>query len=124
VKPPLNIDFPLHFDSLGHTATVDEDAHLRDMVEQVLFTNYGERVNRPDLGGGALALVFAPNSPQLAAGMQFGLKASLLRWLGDVIEVQDLDVTSEDSTLRIEVSYRVRRTGEVLSDTFTRESGS
>ena len=64
------------------------------MIEQLLFTNPGERVNRPDFGSGLLQLVFAPNSPELAAALQFTLQAALERWLGDVIEVRELEVTS------------------------------
>ena len=57
------------------------------MIEQMLFTNPGERVNRPDFGSGLMQLVFAPNSPELAAALEFTLQAALDRWLGDVIEV-------------------------------------
>jgi phage baseplate assembly protein W len=116
----MNIDFPFHFDPLGRTATAGYDDHVRDMIEQLLFTNPGERVNRPDFGSGLLQLVFAPNSPELAATLQFTVQAALQRWLGDVIDLQALEVTSEDSTLRIAVQYVVRRSGETRVDTFER----
>ena len=83
----MNIDFPLHLDGGGRTATTDDDDHIRDMIEQVLFTNPGERVNRPDFGSGLLQLVFAPNSTELAAALQFTIQAALQRWLGDLIEL-------------------------------------
>jgi len=120
----MNIDFPFHFNRLGHSATTDDDDHIRDMIEQFLFTNPGERVNRPDFGSGLLQLVFAPNSPELAAAVQFTIQAGLQRWLGDVVEVQALDVTSEEATLRVVVQYAVRRTGEHRTETFVRSSGS
>ena len=63
----MNIDFPFHFDGSGRTASTDDDDHIRDMIEQLLFTSPGERVNRPDFGSGLLQLVFAPNSPELAS---------------------------------------------------------
>jgi hypothetical protein len=47
------------------------------------------------------------------------MRAALQRWLGDVIEVQDLAVSSDDSTLSIDVAYLIRRTAEVRTDTFT-----
>jgi phage baseplate assembly protein W len=119
----MNIDFPFHFDSLGRTATAGDDDHIRDMIEQLLFTNPGERVNRPDFGSGLLQLVFAPNSPELAAALQFTVQAALQRWLSDVIDLQALEVTSEDSTLRVTVQYVVRRTGAARVETFER-SGS
>src|SRR5205823_2502220 len=79
---------------------------------QFLFTNSGERVNRPDFGSGLLQLVFAPNSPELAATVQFTIQAGLQRWLSDVILVQKVEVTSEDSTLRAVIQYVVNRTNQ------------
>lgn len=120
----MNIDFPFHFDRLGRTATTDDNDHIRDMIEQFLFTNPGERVNRPDFGSGLLQLVFAPNSPELAAAVQFTIQAGLQRWLGDVVEVQALNVTSDDARLQVELQYTVRRTGERRTEIFVRSSGS
>lgn len=108
----MNLDFPLHFDGRGATATVDEAGHIRDLIEQVLFTNTGERLNRPDFGCGLLQLVFAPNSPELAATVRFTVQAALQRWLGDVIDVQDLQVDATDSALSVDLHYRIRRTGQ------------
>lgn len=114
----MNIDFPFHFDNRGRTATTSDDNHIYDIIEQLLFTNPGERVNRPDFGSGLLQLVFTPNSPELAATLQFTMQAALQRWLGDLIEVQALEVTSEDATLRVVLQYLVRRSGEQRMETF------
>jgi phage baseplate assembly protein W len=116
----MNIDLPFHFDGRGRTAATDYDDHIRDMIEQLIFTNPGERVNRPDFGSGLMQLVFAPNSPELAATLEFALQAALQRWLGDLIELQELEVTSEDATLRVVVQYVVRRTGEPRTETIER----
>jgi phage baseplate assembly protein W len=114
----MNLDFPFHFDPRGRTAATTYQDHVRDMIEQLLFTNPGERVNRPDFGSGLLQLVFAPNSSELAAALQFAVQAGLQRWLGDVIELQSLEVGTEDSTLRVVVRYVVRKSGEQQMDTF------
>jgi phage baseplate assembly protein W len=116
----MNIDFPFHFDRRGRVAAANEDDHIRDMIEQFLFTNPGERVNRPDFGSGLLQLVFAPNSVELAAALQFTVQAGLQQWLGDLIEVQRLEVTSDDAELRVELQYMVRRTQMNRTRTFTR----
>ncbi len=108
----MNIDFPFHFDGRGRTATTDDDDHIRDMIEQLLFTRPGERVNRPDFGSGLLQLVFAPNSDELASALRFALQGALQLWLSDVIDLEDLQVLNDAATLRIAVSYVVRRTGE------------
>jgi phage baseplate assembly protein W len=104
----MNIDFPIHFDRRGRTAVTDDDTHLQEMIEQLIFTNPGERVNRPDFGSGLQQMVFAPNSPELAAALQFMMQAALQRWLGDLIQVQNLTVTSEDSSLKINIQFSKR----------------
>jgi len=116
----MYIDFPLHFDSRGRSAATDEHDHIRDLLEQLIFTSPGERVNRPDFGSGLLQLIFAPNSPELAATVQFTLRAAVQHWLGDLIDVQELEVEAVDSTLSIALSYVVRRTGQPQSTTITR----
>ena len=116
----MNIDFPFHFDSRGQTAKADDDHHIRDMIEQLIFTNPGERVNRPDFGSGVLQLIFAPNSPELAATVQFTLQAAIQQWLGDLVDLKELEVISSDSTLQLEMTHVVRRTAEEQSATLTR----
>src|ERR1700676_3331889 len=118
----MNIDFPYHFDGRGRTAATDDDDHIRDMIEQVLFTAQGERVNRPDFGSGLLQMVFAPNSPELAAALQFTAQAALQRYLGDVIDLQSLEVTSQDSTLNVVVKYVVKLTGDSHTENFVRSA--
>lgn len=116
----MHIDFPFHPDGRGRTAQVGDAQHVRDMIEQLVFTHPGERVNRPDFGSGLLQLVFAPNSPELAATVQFTLQAALQRWLQDVIEVRALRVEAEDAAITVHVSYLLLRTREALDASFTR----
>lgn len=116
----MNIDYPFQFDNRGRTVATGDDDHVRDMIEQFLFTNPGERVNRPDFGSGLLQLIFAPNSPELAATLQFTVQAGLQQWLGDVIAVEALEVTSDEATLRVELKYLVRRTQETRVASFER----
>ena len=108
-------DFPFHIGPTGRTAATDYSDHVRDMIEQLLFTEPGERVNRPDFGGGVRQLVFAPNSPELAGTLMFTLRAALQQWLGDAIEVEELDVTADDARLSIDLSYWLRETGDKVS---------
>ncbi len=119
----MQIDVPFRFDGRGRTALTGEDDHIRDMIEQFLFTAPGERVNRPDFGSGLLQLVFAPNSPELAAALQFTIQAGLVRWLGDLIELRAVEVEADDAALRVGVAYLVRRTGEARSEIFERRTG-
>jgi uncharacterized protein len=116
----MNIDFPFHFDSKGRTASTGRDDHIRDMIEQFLFTSPGERVNRPDFGSGLMQMIFAPNSPELASALQLTIQAGLQRWLGDVIDVHNLEVTSQDAMLTVDLAYAIRATGETRRETFVR----
>jgi phage baseplate assembly protein W len=118
----MNIDYPFHFDRRGRTAATGDEDHIRDMIEEFLLTSPGERVNRPDFGSGLLQMVFEPNSPELAAALQFTIQAGLQQWLGDLIEVKRLEVTSSKADLRVEVQYVIRRTQQSVTDTFTRST--
>jgi phage baseplate assembly protein W len=117
----MDIAFPFDFDARGRTASCGRDAHIRQMIEMLLFTSPGERVNRPDFGCGLNRLVFEPNSPELASALQFTIQAGLERWLGDLIEVRRLSVESVDSRLHVGLDYLVRRTGTEDSASFERD---
>ena len=106
----MNPDYPFHFDGCGRTAPTDDDDHIRDLIEQLLFTRPGERVNRPDFGSGLLQLVFAPNSDELAATAQFLVQGALQQWLGDLILVENVNIDSHESTFIVTVQYTIRRT--------------
>ena len=115
----MNIDFPFHL-SHGRTASIDNDTHISEMIEQLLFTNPGERVNRPNFGSGLAQLLFGPNSPELATALQFTMQATLQQWLGDLIQVQSLEVTSIGSTLNISIQYIVRGNNQPQTALLTR----
>ncbi|MGW2118027.1 GPW/gp25 family protein [Streptomyces zhihengii] len=113
-----DIAFPLRADLRGRTAHAGADGHVRDLIEQLLFTSPGERVMRPDFGCGLLDLVFTPNSPELASALELSVQASLQRWLGELIEVEALDVVSEENVVRVYLRYTVRSTGSLRDEMF------
>jgi hypothetical protein len=115
-----HVDYPFRVDGRGRTATAGQDEHVRDLIEQVLFTNPGERVNRPTFGSGLLALVFAPNSDALAASSQLTVQGNLQQWLGDVIQVHDVQVEDDEAELRVVVRYSIRRTQQPVVAEFRR----
>ena len=119
----MNIAYPFHFDGRGRTADADDEEHIRQMIEQLLFTSPGERVNRPDFGTGLMQLIFAPNSPELAAATEFTVQGALQQWLGEVVKVEAVDVSSEEAMLRISVQYVIRRNQQRRSVEFSREIG-
>jgi uncharacterized protein len=116
----MHIEYPFHPDNRGRTAQTTDDEHIRDLIEQVLFTAPGERVNRPDFGSGLMQLVFGPNSDELATATQFMVQGSLQQWLADLIQVEAVQVESEDATLTVTVQYVVRRNQQRRVTEFTR----
>jgi uncharacterized protein len=118
----VEIDYPFRIDRRGRTGGTDVDDHLRDLIEQVLFTAPGERVNRPSFGSGVHQLVFAPNSEELATATEFLVQGALQQWLGELIQVEAVQVESEDATLRVTLQYRKRPAEEIRTVEFRREA--
>ena len=115
--------FPWRFDGSGRTQGDDHPTWVRGLVEQVLFTAPGERVMRPAFGSGLAELVFAPNSPELAATTQFLVQGALQQWLADLITVDTVEVEAVEARLTVRVVYTLRATGEVQDATFERGIG-
>jgi uncharacterized protein len=113
--------FPFRVDGRGRTADTDRESYVRELIEQVLFTALGERVNRPDFGTGLQQLVFAPNSPDLATATQYLVQGALQQWLGEAIVVESVEAASEDASLTVTVKYRLRGSDLRRSATFERE---
>jgi len=118
----MNVSFPFQFDGTGGTADPQTD-YLNQLIEQVLFTSPGERVNRPDFGSGVLQLVFANTSPEIAAATQFSVQGALQKWLSGQIKVLSVAVTSLDSTLTVTVTYAPLSTGVSQVQTFVYGGG-
>lgn|SRR2546425_1386586 len=116
----MNIAYPFHLDAGGRTASVKDDDHIRQLIEQVLFTTPGERVNRAGFGSGLMQLAFSPNSAEVATATQFLVQGALQQWLGDVIQVQGVDVQTMESRLLVTVRYVIRRTQQATVSTFSR----
>lgn len=117
----FDIQFPYAIDGRARTAGAPYDSHIREMIEQILFTSPGERVNRPDFGAGLNRLVFEPNSDALAATLEFTIQGNLNQWLQERIEIDTVQVENDEAILRITVAYRVRRSGVRHVATFEEE---
>jgi phage baseplate assembly protein W len=117
----MEIGYPFHIDGRGRTADAAHEEHIRQLIEQLLFTSPGERVNRPDFGTGLMQLVFAPNSDELAATTQFLVQGALQQWLGELIQVEAVEVENEEAVLRVTIQYAIRRTQQRQVAEFSRE---
>lgn len=114
------VSFPYRFDTRGRTASATDERHVRDLIEQVLFTSLGERVNRPTFGSNLMQMVFTPASDELATVTQFLVQGALQQWVGDLIHLDSVDVELLEATVEVTVVYRLRRTGMQETATFSR----
>ena len=115
----MNLYFPYQFDGRGRTQEAALQDYLKQLVEQVLFTSPGERVNLPDFGSGLLQLPFAPNSQELAAATQFAVQGALQKWLSGYVKVQSVTATAQDAVITVTVSYTPLTTDVTQVQTFT-----
>lgn len=119
----MNLKYPYSFGSSGSTAQTDLAHHIRDMIEQILFTAPGERVNRPTFGTGTAQLVFQPNRDVLAGAQQQVIQASLQLWLSDLIQVASVDVVNVDAQLEITIRYTIMQTQQQQVEQFVYGGG-
>ena len=116
----MEIAFPFAVNVDGRVADATYEDHVRQLIEQLLFTEPGERVNRPDFGCGLMELVFAPAGSEMAAATQALVQSSLQRWLSDVIRVEGVHVDNEESKLIITIQYVLLSTQERSTATYVR----
>jgi uncharacterized protein len=101
----MNLYFPYQFDGRQRTSEANLQDYLSQLIEQVLFTSPGERVNMPDFGSGVSQLTFGPNSLEMAAATQFTVQAALQKWLGNYVKVQSVVASSQNEVLTVAVTY-------------------
>jgi phage baseplate assembly protein W len=114
------VTFPLQLAPTGTTATVPYLVELEQLIEQLLFTDPGERLNRPTLGAGVTAFVFGAMSEELVSAAEFLVQSNLQQWLGSVIKVQAVSVTAVESSLEIFVTYQPLAGGSLRTAVFRR----
>ncbi len=119
----MQVAFPYQFDGSERTARVTEARHTRDLIEQILFTNPGERVNRPNFGAGILQLVFGPAAPEAAATAEFMIRGALQQHLGQRIEIDTVETEAEEATLRIRIAFRMLGREETELAEYALETG-
>jgi len=111
----IEIAFPYRLDDRGRTATAAYGDHVEQMLELLLLTRPGERVNQPTFGCGLLDQVFAPNSPEIAAALNVTIAAAISLWLRDVLSVTSLDVTAQEGQLIVSIGYTLLATGSAVN---------
>jgi hypothetical protein len=121
----MYLNFPYQLDGRGRTGEAGSvDDYVQQLVEQVLFTSPGERVNLPDFGSGLLQLPFVPNSVEMAAATQFAVQGALQKWLSGYVRVLSVVASAEDAVLTVTVSYSLLNTDVTQVQTFVHGGAS
>jgi phage baseplate assembly protein W len=115
----MNLNFPYQFDGRGRTQNATVQDYLAQLVEQVLFTSPGDRVNMPSFGSGLRQLAFAPNSVELEAATQFAVQAALQKWLAGSVTIQSVVASAQEAVLSVTVTYSPMNTDVSQVQTFT-----
>lgn len=108
------VHFPFAIDRGGGRLReeADYEAYVVQLIRQVLLTNLGERVNRPNFGCEVRRMVFAPLSPVTAGYVKTLVYQALTTWLANFIRPETIDVRVAESRLDIDIEYTVIARGE------------
>lgn len=118
-----HLSFPFRVAADGRTAQVSaEEEHVRDELVQLLLTSPGERAFLTDFGGGVRRLVFEPADPSAQGMAKAVITQAVSNWLGHRVELQGLEVLIHDSTIEVEVAYRLAGTEETRVLRFQRNT--
>jgi uncharacterized protein len=110
---PSYLSFPLRIGIAG-AATSGRSVHVREQIEQVLFTDPGERVFRPEFGAGIRAVIFEPNDSVLSELLRKRLTDSLTDALRGEVDPKSLQVelTRDEEKLFVVISYALATIGQ------------
>ena len=119
-----HLSFPFRIGQDGRTVQVNAlDEHVRDEIVQLILTNQGERLFLPEFGGGVRRLVFEAINEATHGMTKANLTQAISQWLGHRITVEDLNVDVNESTINVEVKYRIAGTEDTRILRFQRQGG-
>lgn len=109
---PPYLAFPFRVSADGAEVSHRSD-HVREQIEQVLYTDPGARVFRPDFGAGVRTLIFEPNDSALWELTRQRLTASLAAALQGEVDPKSLrvEVEGQDEQLLVTISYTLATVG-------------
>ncbi|HSO05704.1 MAG TPA: GPW/gp25 family protein [Pelomicrobium sp.] len=117
-----HLAFPFRIGADGRTAApASLEDHVRGEIIQLLLTAPGERPLLPAFGGGLRRLVFERNDDVAATMTKALISRSLSRWLGHRVAVEALEVAARETTLTVDLQYRVIATGEAKRMRFEKQ---
>lgn len=114
----VDLSFPLRLDNRGRLATSNYARHIGELIEQVLFTRPGERVNRPDFGTPIPGAVFDSATPELMTQLQYMVQTSLHRFMDGAISVENVAVVQVENRIEITINYTILVLDQSFEQTF------
>jgi uncharacterized protein len=113
--PPAPVNWPLFAvpDENGQLHYPGLDSSVRQSIRIILSTHPGEQLMHPEYGAGLEVFLHEPNTLTTRRRIRDLVTAALERWEGriqiDRVEVNE--VSDEPGLVRVEILYRLRRTG-------------
>lgn len=105
--PIRALHHPVQDDPGGRQLRVESDyeSYVVQLIKQVLLTNPGERMHRPEFGAGVRRLVHSPINAATASLAQSMIYNSLSETLADIIRVDEVVVQNADARLDVNIVY-------------------
>ena len=117
-----HLAFPFRIGNDGRAKTVSTlDEHVHDEIIQLILTNQGERPFLVDFGGGVRRMVFESADEATGAVAKATLTQAINRWLGHRVVLEYVDVKVENTTINVDVRYRLAGTEDTRTLRFQRE---
>jgi phage baseplate assembly protein W len=100
-------------DDQGMLAWPDLAQSVREGIRIILSTRPGEQLMRPEFGGGLDRLLHQPNTAATRGDIRERVSESLARWEDRIVldGVEVFEVAGQPSQIRVEIAYRLARTG-------------
>ena len=99
---------------------------VRQSIEVILSTRPGEQLMHPEFGAGLSNFLAQPNTLPTRAGIRDAVQSSLSRWEDRIVvdRIEVMEVPASPSYVRVEIAYRLRRTGQPLQLGLTMDLGA
>ena len=119
-----HLSFPFRVGPAGRAAQISSlEEHVRDELIQLLLTNPAERACLHEFGGGVRRLVFESADDTTAGLAKAVITQSVSRFLGHRVTLEELTVKAEDSTIEVDLKYRISGTEDTRVLRFQRRGG-
>lgn len=114
IAPPL-IGWPLLAlpEDDGTLRYPDLERSVRDSIRVLLSTTPGEQLMRPEFGAGLERLLHEPNTLATRARLRELIQDALARWERRIVvdRVDVWELPDDPAALRVDIGYRIVRTG-------------